>query len=477
MEPSGSSTDPEDSIPPKELYAPIIEQEKARTAESRIDENTFIDKKSRRLFRRYQYFGHTVIQDVETGRINAGKFVRKVSKLEGKGRSKQLSDFRKATKDYAQALDFCDIQLRTEMNGRDFSAVPTRSEIETYMLLNFNEGFGKKVQGTYVPFPVFQLIALWADKRHKLEVLVLLANINEKAYVAKLAHPDIETDAYYELHRLNEQLERETADLKAKIKEKDEVIKMKEELIRISNTPINRIISNESIYASPVGLHSFTLRCHRQPIHEDAVTPTRLQSIDVNNAYDVKRLAMEILMKEGLVFSVDGKRQISRDNLDIVFQILERIAKNESFEVSLQSKREAFLRTEIDRLHSLIQTGTVIGFIYEKNYILEHSELIPWEVVPKHILNYYHEVVKDTGIDAVELDGERFKTIVQIKHHSNNYLRDAEVRGFLLKCQEQRYTSVRKRLIIHNCRLSKTMRRTIDELGIELIEINDESIE
>lgn len=44
----------------------------------------------------------------------------------------------------------------------------------------FIKGFGREVHGTYVPFPVFQIIALWADKRHKMEVLKPLRTINDK---------------------------------------------------------------------------------------------------------------------------------------------------------------------------------------------------------------------------------------------------------------------------------------------------------
>ena len=41
----------------------------------------FTDPTSGRQFRYYKYFDHTVIQDVETGRINAGKFVKDIAKL------------------------------------------------------------------------------------------------------------------------------------------------------------------------------------------------------------------------------------------------------------------------------------------------------------------------------------------------------------------------------------------------------------
>lgn len=46
--------------------------------------SVFLDKKSGRQFRLFKYFDHEVIQDVETGWINAGKFVRNVGGLLGK---------------------------------------------------------------------------------------------------------------------------------------------------------------------------------------------------------------------------------------------------------------------------------------------------------------------------------------------------------------------------------------------------------
>lgn len=44
-----------------------------------ITNDIFTDKKSGRQFRLFKYFDHEVIQDVETGWINAGTFVRNVN--------------------------------------------------------------------------------------------------------------------------------------------------------------------------------------------------------------------------------------------------------------------------------------------------------------------------------------------------------------------------------------------------------------
>ena len=203
MEPS-SSSQPE--LESKELFTSIIEQEQARTIESRVDENTFVDKTSGRLFRRYQYFGYRVIQDIETGFINAGSFVLSVT-----GGNKHLSKFRRVS-DFHIAIELTRELIKNDRSfehGR-FRPGFSNSEIEAYMLRVYNEGFGDDVKGTYVPIPVFQLVALWADKKHKLEVLVLLANINDKAYTQQLAYPETPYNAYDEMKCLNEELVKET---------------------------------------------------------------------------------------------------------------------------------------------------------------------------------------------------------------------------------------------------------------------------
>lgn len=44
---------------------------------AQTDPSIIVDKKSGKQFCIFRYFGHKVIQDVETGWINAGKFVKK----------------------------------------------------------------------------------------------------------------------------------------------------------------------------------------------------------------------------------------------------------------------------------------------------------------------------------------------------------------------------------------------------------------
>lgn len=104
-----------------------------RSSVEAIDMNqgdVFIDKKSGRQFRLFKYFDHEVIQDVETGWINAGRFVRDIGEVEGK--SKYLEHF-KATKDYQVCLEY--MRTMNEMEKR----VVLNDEI-SYKL---NKGIGK----------------------------------------------------------------------------------------------------------------------------------------------------------------------------------------------------------------------------------------------------------------------------------------------------------------------------------------------
>lgn len=130
-------------------------------------DNIFIDKKSEKQFPLFKYFDYEVIQDVETGWINAGGFVRDVGNLLGK--NVDLYDF-KTNEDYQFCIEY--------MKGYTYPEilVNMKDEVSYYL----NKGFGRKLKGSYVPFRVFQLIALWADKKHKMEVLKPLRTIKIK---------------------------------------------------------------------------------------------------------------------------------------------------------------------------------------------------------------------------------------------------------------------------------------------------------
>ena len=119
-----------DKVPPTELDVNV------RSAIARIDEKTFTDRTSGHVFRRYKYFDFEVIQDIETGFINAGKFVRDIARLAGKRR--EINDFRK-TNDFSIAIEITrGIIKKTEPPENPVGL--TNTEIEAYMMRHYNEG-------------------------------------------------------------------------------------------------------------------------------------------------------------------------------------------------------------------------------------------------------------------------------------------------------------------------------------------------
>ena len=449
-----------DKVPPTELDVNV------RSAIARIDEKTFTDRTSGHVFRRYKYFDFEVIQDIETGFINAGKFVRDIARLAGKRR--EINDFRK-TNDFSIAIEITrGIIKKTEPPENPVGL--TNTEIEAYMMRHYNEGYGDSVKGMYVPFRVFQLVALWADKRHKLAILELIENINENANVKQMS-------PYDEIKELNERLTKETEELKARVVESEAIIQMKETLIQKLTTPVNVLASPEAIYASPKGGNEFQLRHQKQPISDDSPKPDRIRYINVVNASAVKETAMKILVKQGLVFSLTNRnRLISRDNLELVFSIIDKISKNEPIDIPLQEYKHAFLMNALNNLRLRVQTGPIVGKIYERNYELENENVIPWENVPIHIINKYNETNSDHGFDAVILNENEDDIIeaIQIKHSSrNDYVREEELRSFIIKCQEPRYAHVQKRLILHNCRISQTLITLFESLGVVIETIRE----
>lgn len=97
------------------------------------------------------------------------------------------------------------------------------------------------------------------------------------------------------------------------------------------------------------------------------------------------------------------------------------------------------------------------------------KSLIPWEVIPIHIINKYNETNKDNGFDAVVLNEAEDDIIeaYQIKHSSrNDYVQESELSSFINKCQEPRCEHVQKRLILHNCRISQQLQTMLSELGV-----------
>lgn len=434
-------------------------------------DNTFIDPTSGKTFRRYKYFDREVIQDVETGWINAGKFVMDLWKA--KITKKRFAEF-KSTHDYEIALELGKTIISRESRPMGFPIGLEDQEfvdleyeetkydksIEEKVFLTYNEGYGNEVRGTYVLFEVFQLIALWADKKHKLEVLKLLRTINEYANIHEIS-------AYKALNEINEKLMKENESLKLQHENDQQIISKQDKLIKDFTSPYDRTKILPMIYALPVGEKHFQLRMINNSDEERG-----LRSISFLNVQDVLPKIKQELMKEGLIISRNRKLIIPNEQIDHVFELIEMIKNNGQMDIPTPELRNDFIDKQLKKYNDMRKNTMVEGLIYEFEYIRSHPNLIPWKLIPNGLMDKQGEQKRDNGIDAVEIDSNlKIKTIYQIKKHHNTYLRRNEIETFLNKCHQDRYKDVQKVLVLHECKLSQALRDEIQLQGIN-IEMN-----
>ena len=422
--------------------------------------DVFLDKKSGRQFRLFKYFDHEVIQDVETGWINAGKFVRDVSRLLDK--VMDLYDF-KRTEDFQVCVEYMN-----QLNIRDIPDV-LNDEI-SYKL---NKGIGKRFHGSYVPFRVFQIIALWADKKHKLAILDLLEQINTYANL-------INRSAYDVLNNINDQLKEENAKLKQEKGElEDQLIEKTLDYEFISydnsklqaqihdlNTPINQSIQPSSIYASPVGDDHFQLRYSKETISDNSKIKN-LKHIELINAKDVLDLTRKALKKSNETSKLNGKVVLPTSKLDQTFDLISSI-KQGNDKLPTQEEINKSIDEAINNMKLKRSTPQVKGKIFELEQ-LKQGNYIPWNLLPKSLLERTNEQSRDCGIDGLKLNETSIEEIVQIKYHNKpSYLNINEIKMFMNKCNQTRYKNIKKKLILHGCKLGKQLRASINKLGINI---------
>ena len=428
-----------------------------------------MDTTSGKTFRRYKYFDREVIQDVETGWINAGKFVMDLWRTGIT--KKQLYDF-KGTEDYKIALELGKSIISQDSGLTSFPGSPEDQEfvdleydksIEEKVFLTYNEGYGNEVRGTYVLFEVFQLIALWADKKHKLEVLKLLRTINEYANVHNIS-------AYKALNEINEKLMKENESLKLQHENDQRTISKQDKLIKDFTSPYDRTKILPMIYALPVGEKHFQLRMINNSDEERG-----LRSISFLNVQDVLPKVKQELMKEGLIISRNRKLIISNEQIEHVFELIDTIKNNGQMDIPTiptPELRNDFIDKQLKKYNDMRKNTMVEGLIYEFEYIRSHPNLIPWKLIPNCLMDKQGEQKRDNGIDAVEIDSNlKITMIYQIKKHHNTYLRRNEIETFLNKCHQDRYKDVQKVLVLHECKLSRALRDEIQSQGIN-IEMN-----
>lgn len=331
------------------------------------------------------------------------------------------------------------------------------SDIERAIFVRCHKGFDNELRGTYVPFRIFQIIAIWADKKHLAAVLVLLEKLNDKANLLNKSAYDVLND---EVDHLNKEIE----ELKSQCEKLKEQHEDDLKVIEDFNKPFNQQATVPVIYALKENDEYFQLRIDRTGCGTNGI-----RKIPMVNARDVKMYVLKELEHRHMIEHLNGKRLIKHSHMDEVFQLLQEIKDCDRIVLPSQEERQKFIDEKLENLKSKPLTSQNEGLIYEYEIIQKHKEMIPWKMLPMNLLNQLGEEVRDNGIDAVEFSSEKkIQAIYQIKHHRETYLRIDEVQSFITKSLEKKYKDVRKVLIIHGCKLGKKLHDKITMNGIEI---------
>lgn len=374
----------------------------------------------RAQFETTEYNGIGVVRHKTSGYYNASKVCRDNKKLFKdwfrNKRTQELLDKR------AKQL-----HLEIEESSGENSTAPKCLIFEVKNI----ENTVANLCGYYIHPKLMNEICMWADIDYALKVDEIMDLINEKSRVS--------------LEETIEKLRSEIADL---------------------TTPIDQRAAPPTIYALPIGEKYFQLKASSSILGPKVPT---LKKESFVGAVDVCKIVKKDLKNKGLSFQKKayGKKFLSsRDRLDEIF---EQIRKVKNREFSEQSDK---LEKTIAKWKAMKQTPQIIAKIFELEYIQSNKELTAWEHVPANLLNSINEVSKDTGIDAVRIENETIKEIVQIKFHSSSRcLQRAEISTFLEKALQERYLNTKKRLLLHNCKVGPKIRKVIEAHGVEIEEI------
>lgn len=425
------------------------------------ENNIFFDKKSGKRFRLFKYFDHEVIQDVETGWINAGTFVRNVNPC------KNINHFY-ATDDYENALKI-GVKIITSNNDSENRAVEKLKDVHQYIFKCYIKGYGKRIRGTFAPFKVFQLIALWADSEHKIEVLDLLEQINTYANL-------INRSAYEIINILNDQLKEEITKLKQENSHlEDQLLEqtLNKEFLSYDNhklqlqvhdltTPKNKLIPTY-LYAKKYGDY-FHLKYKQINPH---LIKGNIKQLSMINTKDVKIDFMYYGKKLNLLENIGGKWLCRMSDIDLIFEILDKL-KDNTFDLNEYQDTNVLIHEELTKLKALPKTPQRNGKIFELEYCL-NRDLTPWEFIPSSVLNRYHEIHLDTGIDFVQISNGNINGIGQVKVKAGSYLNRSDIETFISKCQNKIFQSMKKSIILKNTKIGKKLKAHLNELGVDVI--------
>ena len=417
-------------------------------------------------FRKTTWNGLAVIKDELTGYYQASK----ACKDNGKRINEWLSN--KETQEYLNAVNheyICQIEYECTDAGIPAPGLLYRIDVSGKDLAN---GYAE-LQGYYIHPDLFHDVCYWANKPYAVKVSRLMNLIHERN---RLLNQTLEQT----IHQLQEEiakLKEENSQLEDVVLEQTldkeflshDIHKLQAQ-VKDLNTPINQSIQPSSIYASPVGENHFQLRYSREPISELSKVKN-LKHIEMVNAKDVLEITRKEVKKSNETSKLNGKVVLPTSKLDQTFNLISSI-KQGSVKLPTQEEINSFIDRAISDLKLKRLTPQVKGKIFELEQ-LKQGNYIPWSLLPRSVLETNNEQSRDCGIDGLRFNENSIEEIVQIKYHNKpSYLNFNEIKTFMNKCNQERYKNIRKKLILHGCKVGKKLVSELEAIGIKIEQLD-----
>ena len=411
-------------------------------------------------FRRTTWNGISVVQEIDSGYYSANNVCRE----NGKRFEKILS--KNYWRDYVAALNRHLANQRSTHRPQTGPVDMPNAAIEI-------PDVSPEFRGTYVHPYALHFLCEHVNYEYAIKVSELMNLINERN---QLTHQTLEqTIENYKteieaLKSKNESKNHSLNELEAELVARAIKIDELESEIHDLTTPIDTRFAPPTAYAKPVGNDYFQLKVSASILGPNVPTLRRESFI---GAIACVQQAKQELKKRKLLVKYEGSNVISRENLEETFDILHQIKARQTIAPVID--RNEWLDEQIAYYRSRRQTAQAEGKLFELEYIRQHEELTPWDLVPKEIKNQLNEFTKDTGIDAVVIDEkEAVRDIVQLKYkrpskNGERYnLRMKELVSFVSKCEQERYQHLHKRLVLKGCILGPRIRKTLEALHIDI---------
>ena len=345
--------------------------------------------------------------------------------------------------DYEVAIEITrDISLQENLEAS--------TDANSDVFIIYNEGFGDNVKGSYAIFEVFQLVALWVDKKHKSEVLKLLKAINEVANA-------IDRSAYEVMNKTIEDLQTRL-DITTK-----ENTKLKAQMID-DNSPFSMKYKSW-IYALEINEEYFQLRFMRNKPSKDV---KYLDLREYTNANDVLTEFRYYGKRLGYYYKYREKNVCKRDDIATVFQMLDEIKAN-TFDLYKYKSLPTLITDEIEHLKAKDTTAQITGKIFELEYCRDNN-YIPWKLQQPMLLHKYNEERRDKGIDFVDIIGDKVTAVGQIKVRGCGKINETEIRKFITKASSEKYKDCKRILVTKDClKLSNKLLKLLVKENVKLV--------